>query len=321
MAGNKRFDGPTFFREIRLFNQLQTLPEEQTWLTRPPKQPRPTPVLLYLGCNVLRTTHLVRTVTDIFRVLGVDYVAVGGASYCCGIVYHRTGEDETANRMAYSTLRHFAAFQPERVVMWCPSCIMFYDEMMQADVPYPVQHCTEFLLEHLDRFTFVRPVEARVAFHRHVGFPAREREAAAAAALLKAVPGVELLDPGADPAMDYQCRRADDPAKRAEWERLARAQLDRAQELGADIFATLYHGCQRLLCGFERWYPFAVEHYLTVLGRALGVEHEDRFKRYLLSGDPEAVLADLSPCMRAHGVTEDEARALIAKYFTRELAL
>lgn len=321
MNDNRRFDGRTFFREIRLFNQLQTRPDEQSWLTRPPKQPHPARVVLYLGCNVLRTGHLVRTVTDIFRLLGVDHVAVGGAAYCCGIVYHRTGEHEIRNRMADTTLRQFAAFQPERVVMWCPSCIIFYDEIYRADVRYPIQHCAEFLLEHLDRFTFVRPVEARVALHRHVGFPAREREAAAVATLLRAIPGVELLDPGADPAMDYQCRSAGGPAKRAEWEGLARQQLDRAQQLGAETFATLYHGCQRLLCGYERWYPFAVEHYLTVFGQALGIEHEDCFKRYLLSGDPEAVLGELAPCMHAHGIAEDEARALVTKHFTRELAL
>lgn len=320
MAAQGRFDGPTFFREVRLFNQLLALPDEQRWVLRPPKQPEPKQVVLYLGCNVLRTNHLARTVCDVLDLLGVDYVAVGGGSYCCGIGYRRAGETDAADTMAQNTLRHFAAFQPERVVMWCPTCIYVYDELLDADVPYRVQHATEFLLEHLDRVTFTRAVPARVALHRHVGFAAREREAAAAAALLRAVPGVELVDPGADPAMGRSCRWSGDAAADEQWQSIARTQLDQAVALGADVFATLYHSCQRLLCGFERWYPLRVEHYLTVFARALGLEHEDCFKRYLLSGDVQQILDDVSPCTCANGVSEAEARALIAKHFTRELA-
>jgi len=52
-----------------VLNKLQLLPEEQTWLARPPKQPVRVPVLLYLGCNILRTGHLVRTVNDVFSLL------------------------------------------------------------------------------------------------------------------------------------------------------------------------------------------------------------------------------------------------------------
>lgn len=321
MAAAQRFDGPAFFREIRLFNQLLTPPGEQRWVLRPPKQPEPRQVVLYLGCNVLRTNHLVRTVCDVLDLLGVDYVAVGGGAYCCGIGYRRAGESSAADTMAQNTLRYFAAFQPERVVMWCPTCIYVYDELLQADVPYRVQHATEFLVEHLDRFAFARAVPARVALHRHVGFPAREREATAAATLLSAVPGVELLDPGADAAMGRSCRWTGDPVADERWRQMACAQLDSAVALGADTFATLYHSCQRLFCGFERSYPLRIEHYLTVFARALGIEHEDRFKRYLLSGNVQEILEDVAPCVRANGVAEAEARALVAKHFTRELAL
>jgi len=48
-------------------------------------------VVLYLGCNVLRTSHLVQTVIAVFDLLGIDYVAVGGPTYCCGIVHHQQG--------------------------------------------------------------------------------------------------------------------------------------------------------------------------------------------------------------------------------------
>jgi Fe-S oxidoreductase len=138
--GSKRsgYDYAGYFGDGLVLNKLQMAPDQQTWLGRPPKQPARAPVLLYLGCNILRTAHLVRTVQDAFarvsRETGQPFEAVGGPAYCCGIVHHRHGDTDMAGEMSARTLRYFAQFEPERVVMWCPSCIHFYDDIVQADV-------------------------------------------------------------------------------------------------------------------------------------------------------------------------------------------
>src|SRR2546426_865079 len=86
------YDYGKHFGEITLTQDLTTLPEERTWrLAAPEREPERHQIVLYLGCNVLRTSHMVRTVTAIFDRLGLDYVAVGGPTYCCGIVHHRQG--------------------------------------------------------------------------------------------------------------------------------------------------------------------------------------------------------------------------------------
>ena len=60
-------------------------------------------VVLYLGCNVLRTTHMIQTVTDIFKMMGVSYAAVGGKTYCCGIQHYQRGDEEAARSVATTT--------------------------------------------------------------------------------------------------------------------------------------------------------------------------------------------------------------------------
>ena len=86
------YDYKKHFGEITLTQDLTTLPEERTWrLAAPERDAEPHQIVLYLGCNVLRTSHMIRTVTAIFDRLGLDYVAVGGPTYCCGIVHHRNG--------------------------------------------------------------------------------------------------------------------------------------------------------------------------------------------------------------------------------------
>ena len=66
--------------------------------------------------------------------------------------------------------------------------------------------------------------------------------------------------------------------------------------------AGIYHGCHRDLCRFEAERPIVFEHYLTLFGRALGIEFEDTYKKYMQWGDPERILEDMTPCMAANGV-------------------
>lgn len=68
-----------YFGEIRLLHDLTTRADERRWrLTAPEARPGRKPIVLYLGCNVLRTSHMIQTVTSVFDRLGLDYVALGG---------------------------------------------------------------------------------------------------------------------------------------------------------------------------------------------------------------------------------------------------
>ena len=95
----------------------------------------------------------------------------------------------------------------------------------------------------------------------------------------------------------------------------ARDEIARAHAAGADTLATIYHGCQRLLCGFEAGAPLVIEHYLSVFARGLGIEFEDTYKRWTLAGDPAAILAEASPCMEANAVDPAQARAFVERTF------
>ena len=68
-----------YYREIDVLHKgLQSTPEDRDWLLTTPKDNvKQSDIVLYLGCNVMRTTHLVRTVMDVFKLLGVKFAAVG----------------------------------------------------------------------------------------------------------------------------------------------------------------------------------------------------------------------------------------------------
>jgi hypothetical protein len=311
------YDYRAHFGEVTLTQDLMSLRDERRWrLTPPPVTGEHHDIVLYLGCNVLRTSHMVRTVTAIFDLLGLDYVAVGGPSYCCGIVHHGQGDVEAAAGMSRGTLRLFERFSPREVVMWCPSCIYFYDEVQHLTLPFPFRQAAEFLVEQLPRLTFTREVRQRVALHAHVQNEARRREGVAGRTLLEAVPGLTFVPVEPEPRFGRICTAAvQQQLGRDVWDGLVRDEIARAHAGGADTLATIYHGCQRLLCGFEAQAPLAIEHYLSVFARGLGIEFEDTYKRWVLSGDPEAIMAEATPCMEANAVDPGAARAFVERTF------
>jgi hypothetical protein len=312
------YDYGRYFGEITLTHDLMSRPEERRWqLGAPGRQPERHQYVLYLGCNVLRTSHMVQTVTAIFDRLGLDYVAVGGPTYCCGIQHHKQGDLAAAGGMSRHTIELIQRYQPHEVVMWCPSCIYFYDEVQQMALPFPFRHAAEFLAERLPALTFTHEVRQRVALHYHVHNDARRREGLAGRRLLEAVPGLTVVPIDPEPRFARSCTVEVQQALGLDvWNGLAVDEIERAHRAGADTLATIYHGCQRMLCGFEAGRPVAIEHYLSVFGRGLGIEFEDKFKKYRLWADPDRVLADMTPCQQANGVDPERARRFVAQAFT-----
>ncbi len=307
--------GP-YFQEMTMQHDVMTMPENKSWLSAPAKDPEPHKIVLYLGCNVLRTSHMIQTVTDIFDMLGVDYVAVGGPSYCCGIVHSRKGDTELSETMGTNTVKYFERFKAERVVMWCPSCIYYYDEVFQVPASFETLHVTEFLVEQLANMELQPQPAQKVALHYHSAHPRRLQEARAAEQLLKAVPGIEYIDIGSDDRLDKACSPSAMETVGADvWKGIMKDQFQTAADAGATTMATLYHGCQREICGYEDKQPFAIEHYLSVFAKALGIEHEDKYKKYMLSGDTDKILSDMAPCMQASGVNVDDARRMVEGTF------
>ncbi len=306
-----------YFKEVDSLHSLQVPPQEREWLLKlPDAEVKPTKVVFYLGCNIMKTSHLVRTAVDIFKLLEVDFVAVGGASYCCGIQHFQRGDEKAGHAMAQSTVDGFMKFQPERVVMWCPSCIYFYDEIMQMQDKFPFQHVTEFLVENLDKLDFQPQPEAKVSLHYHTGRDQSDEEARCAFKLLGSLPGIQPVDLGTDTRLGRHCTAAvREKVGPQEWDDMVTGSIQKAADSEVDIYSTLYHGCQRALCGYEADYPLKVEHYLTVVGRALGINHQDLYKKYMLLGDADAILEETSPCATASGLSREDAKAIIQKTF------
>jgi heterodisulfide reductase subunit D len=307
-----------YFGEINTLADLQFAPGERPFIDRPAAAPEPKDLLLYLGCNVLRTAHLAKSAIDVLKAMGFNFNTAGGPAHCCGIVHHQNDDPKGARAFAANSMRHFARYGAKKVLMWCPSCNEHYDEVVtkEQDVAFPYEHVTAFIARHLDRIRFTRRVEKRVAVHFHTGFPQSDLDWRNARAILQAIPGLDLVDIENPAALGRHCApKWIGRIGRPRWQEEITGILDRARDARVDILATLYHSCHREICQAEAKYPFAIVNYISLLGEAMGIEHPDLYKRFKLKADPDAIYDEVEAHVRANGLDPNRVREVLRKAF------
>jgi heterodisulfide reductase subunit D len=270
--------------------------------------------VFYTGCNVLKTPHIALLALDIMDTLRITYQVLGGPSHCCGIVQMRTGDVATSGRFAESTMDKLARAKSGQVISWCPSCHVQFTETTLPTVekargsrPFEMTPFMLFLRAHLDRLQphLKQRVEMRVALHRHPGI---KGVVEAAEDILRAVPGVELMDLG-QPAVGLMSNyfRAL-PAYRRE---LQKKELDAAEAAQVDALVAVYHADHRELCAHERDYPFRIMNLLELVGESMGIRHADHFKRLKMMQDVDAIAADCGDLIARHGLDPVASRQAI----------
>ena len=314
VSPSKDKEGLIYADALRLAD-MQVPRNERKWLTTVPKDQAPHDYVFYLGCHVLKTSHLIETTIKILEQIGIDFLAIAGPQNCCGLRDYEKGDRWQTD----STIGGLSSLTREKVLMWCPSCNFQISRMVNDDnvrARFDIEHTTRFISDNLDKIDFKKEIHARVALHKHTGSPQQDLDAEYAEKILRAIPGLELVEVETLAELGRQCSNNTIEALTEEkYLHLIRGILKEAKEKNVEILATIYHSCQREICGEESRFPLRVENYVTVLGRAMGIEIEDKFKRWKLMKDPEKIIEDAKDCISANNLSLDMVRETISRNF------
>ena len=278
---------------INLLANLQLPNAEFRLLTSPSGTGAEKPeVLFYYGCNVLRTPDILLNAIDILERLGVSFRVLGGTANCCGTVHFRGGDTAKAETIENRLYDRFVEADPERVLLWCPSCeIQFLESgTTQRHQPsFTMEHYARFLADKKEELTrsYSRPIIKRAALHEHAGLELGKwvKE------VLQTVPGLELVELPQMQETSYTCGIGSLALAPNARDAVHSRVLEEAVAAGVELLITPDHGCQVSLCGAEGEYPFAVQNFVAVVGAAMGIERDDLYKRYMLCGDGEKIVA------------------------------
>ncbi|MFQ5852842.1 MAG: heterodisulfide reductase-related iron-sulfur binding cluster [Candidatus Binatia bacterium] len=314
MLPYKDKEGLIYTDALRLAD-MQVPKSERKWVTTVPRDQRERDFILYLGCHVLKTSHLIETTIKILERMGVDFLAVAGPQNCCGIRDYEQGDRWQTD----TTIASLSSLAREKVLMWCPSCNFHISRIVKNDnvqAGFGIEHASQFISDHIDRIEFQGEIHARVALHKHTGSQQQDLDARYAERILGAIPGLKVVQVDALAELGRHCsNNAIEKLTEERYLQLIRRTLDEAKEEDVEILATIYHSCQREICGEESRFPLMVENYLTILGRAMGIEVEDKFKRWKLMRDPEKIIEDAKDCISANNLSLDKIRETISRNF------
>ena len=246
-------------------------------------------ITFWYGCNVVRHGDIIHGAIALLEAVGIEVKPAGGAGYCCGTA--KDGNLRAAEGMGKRTVEKFNAHGTGQVVSWCPSCYRHMNGFMgeYTQPQFELSHFTQLLHARREVLAkkLTRRVECKVMLHRHFGFHEVDVNPLVED-LLRLVPGLILVDSGTE-APGHMCSALSRvPASLKD---VTRGLCDEAVARGADIVATVFHSCQRLLCALEGSEPFKVVNYVSLLTESMDLKFADDYKAWKLAGSEEAVIA------------------------------
>lgn len=315
-----KYDYGAYFGPIEPLADATRSSDARVWGNGTEKDKHAHDYVLYLGCNVLRTVALAETITAILTEMGIDFVALGGPSTCCGIIHKAAGDTAASEKITTQTFAKFDGYDPKAVLTYCPSCHAHMDNTLadsglKTEAPY--LHVTEFIVENLDRLTFRNRVDRRVMFHAHGDNDQARRDSHFARAILGAIPGLEVIDASGGAEWAHDCGGLQIGLVGAEKHAaLVDDLFASAKREKVDAVTALYHSCYRNLCPQEEIHGVEVIHYTDLVAEALGLpRREEAYKRLHKAADPEAAFDALAPRAEARGLKPERLRKTLNVHF------
>ena len=157
-----------------------------------------TDLLLYVGCTPAydpRAQPVTRALATVLQRMGIDFGTMGMDEMCCGNEIKRIGEAEGFESMVEEYHEMAGEFQARRMVTVSPHCFNTFTNEY-GDMPFPVQHYTQLLVELLDggRLTFDNEVRRKVTYHDPCFLGKHNQIYEEPRHILQSIPGIEFED-------------------------------------------------------------------------------------------------------------------------------
>jgi Fe-S oxidoreductase len=208
-------------------------------------------VLLYLGCTgSYQDLYIVPSMMDFMDKAGVKYTVLGEKENCCGYVAYLVGSEEQFQEAMEKNLAIFADLKPDLIVTTCAGCHRTLRDLYRqhSDFDVEVLHAVEYMdrLIKEGAVGFTREFPSKVIYHdpcdigRHMNIYEPPRS------VLKAVPGLELMEFKANRAL-AKCCGGGGGLKGFDGElssTLAQKRVAEAMDLGAEIIVSACPTCK-----------------------------------------------------------------------------
>jgi heterodisulfide reductase subunit D len=301
----------------RVLASIQTTPEEYARITAGTRRKRACKVF-FPGCNVYLQPEKLLNAMDILDALGDDWVLLPGLDYCCGDSGLYVGDIADGNQKMNLLVEALAGYDPEEVLLWCPTCHCRFDMCwsMGGGLPFSVRSFPQYLAANLGKLNLVAPgANLTVTLHEACKSAYTGVDRDGPRRVLEQLPGVNLRE------MDSCGRKAaccgsgaitwfaDSSAVMRE------ARLREAEQTGASKLVTVCHYCNGVFAREMDRFSFGVTSYVSLVAEAMGIERPDRYAAYVRWRNAERILEDAKDRIAGSPFSANRIAAAVDRHF------
>jgi Fe-S oxidoreductase len=233
-----------------------------------------------------------------------DYAFVPGLDFCCGNTHIYSGAIEKAGQSSTELIETLSAYNPGTVVFWCPTCLCRFDTKLLKvhKAPFNMMSFPQFLAQNMDKLAFKNKIEKTVTLHEACKSAFTGLDLTGARDVLLKLPGVELIEMPRHGKKTVCCGSGAEAFFPNSFETVRDDRLAEASQTGAEVLVDVCHHCHNVFCDHESEYGFEVKNYAGLVAEALGIDREDKFKKYKQWGELNRILDDAEENIRASAV-------------------
>jgi Fe-S oxidoreductase len=251
-------------------------------------------IVFFPGCNVYFQPEKILNSLDILDAIGHDHAFLPGLDHCCGDNHLFFGDLVGGAARAEKLVSALATFEPEAVVLWCPTCHCRFavDIAPAVEIPFKILSFPQYLAAHMDRLFLKRTASSIVTLHEACKSAYTGVDPDGARDVLRQLPGISLREMdrhGPDTACCGSGAVCWFPQSCAV---VREERLREAARTGAEQLVTVCHYCSQTFAAEEPRFGFQVSSYITLIAEAMGIRREDRFKRWAQWADPDRIVED-----------------------------
>lgn len=250
--------------------------------------------VFFPGCNVYAQPEKILNALDIMDLITEDYAFLPGLDNCCSDVHIYFGSLEKAHDASQELINKLASYHPEYVIFWCPTCQCRFEKTISqiTEIPFKVISFPQFLTKHMDKLSFKKRIEKTVTLHEPCKSAFTGVDLTGPRDVLRKIPGVNLIEMPRHGENAACCGSGAGAFFPKSLQAMRDKRLMEAAQTKVDVLIDVCHYCHEVFITEEAKYDYSIVNYVSLVAEALGIEREDKFKKYKQWGNLNRILED-----------------------------
>jgi Fe-S oxidoreductase len=274
-----------------------------------------TKYVFFPGCNVYFQPEKILSTIDILELITDDCAFLPGLDNCCGRVQLFNGDILRAQEVMERLIVEVASYQPETVIVWCPTCLCNFETTISkvVDLPFKVVSVAQFIADNMDKLELKNSIDKRVTLHEACKSSLLGLDVHGIREILKQLPSLELVEMKRHGENTLCCGLGAQNYSKDIMDCMKNYRLKEAADTNAEILVDVCHACHKLFLQSEQRYTYNIINYINLLTHVLGIERKDKLKEYIELNDLDSILDIAASFIREAPYTREQIERAIRR--------